>query len=74
MPFEYDTSVGTLRLYQTGEGWMIRFNDRQGGPFASAVAAAAAVSRYRTGILEWDRPRRTAPDDLVDWTPIGDGI
>ena len=74
MPFEYDTSAGKLRLYQTDEGWMIRFQGKEAGPFASAAEAAAAVSRYRTGIAEWDRPRRIAPDDLVDWTPIGDGI
>lgn len=74
MPFEYDTSAGKLRLYQAGEGWMLRFRGQEAGPYASAAEAAVAVSRYRTGITEWDRPRRMAPDDLVDWTPIGDAI
>ena len=74
MPFEYDTSAGKLFLYEANEGWMIRFQGQLAGPFASAARAAAAVARYSTGIANWDRPRLGAPDDLVDWTPIGDGI
>lgn len=74
MPFEYDTPAGKLRLYEAAEGWLVTFQSKDGGPFASAAQAAAAVARYRTGIVAWDRRRQTAPDDLVDWTPIGDGI
>jgi hypothetical protein len=32
------------------------------------------VARHRSGLADWDRRRIEAPDDLLDWRPLGDSL
>jgi hypothetical protein len=33
-----------------------------------------AISRHQSGLPAWDRRRVEAPEDLLDWRPLGDSL
>lgn len=74
MAFEYPSSAGTVRLVQTRGHWVLHFDGRQAGRWHSPDLAAKAVSRHRSGLKDWDRRRIDAPEDLLDWRPIGESL
>ncbi len=74
MAYEYPTAAGTLRLIVKRRRWAVQFNGRWFGQWRSPDDAAAAVARHETGLSEWDRERFNAPDDLLDWRPLGESL
>jgi hypothetical protein len=74
MAFEYPSSAGTIRLVQLRGRWLAQFAGCQSGRWASPDVAAKAVARHQTGVPAWDRRRVEAPEDLLDWRPIGESL
>jgi hypothetical protein len=74
MAFEFQTPVGVLLLRRKRSFWFVEINEQASGPFPTPGAAAAAVARHRSGIAEWDTTIFAAPDDLLDWRPLGDSL
>jgi hypothetical protein len=74
MAFEYPSAVGTVRLVQSRGRWLAQFAGRRSGGWASPDVAAKAVARHQSGVPAWDRRRVEAPEDLLDWRPIGESL
>ena len=74
MPYEYPAAAGLLRLSKVRGRWLLHFGGRQVGGWPSAEAAAKAVARRQSGHPEWDRKGDWAPEDLLDWRPLGDSL
>jgi hypothetical protein len=74
MPYEYPTEAGLLRLSKERGRWLLHFAGRRAGGWRSADSAAKAVARRKSGHPEWDRQDDWAPEDLLDWRPIGDSL
>jgi hypothetical protein len=74
MAYEYPSAAGTLRLFHVQGRWLLHFAGRRAGGWRSPDVAVKAVARHRSGLAEWDRRRIEAPDDLLDWRPLGDSL
>ena len=74
MAYEYPTSAGVLRLVQVQGQWLVHFAEHRTGRWPSPDAAAMAVARHRSGLTAWDRLWDEAPEDLLDWRPLGDSL
>ena len=41
----------------------------------AVTAVAGAISyRHQSGLAVWDRRRIEAPEDLLDWRPLGESL
>jgi hypothetical protein len=74
MAYEYPSAAGILRLMKVQGRWLVHFAGRRSGRWTSPDVAAKAVARHRSGLAEWDRKRAEAPEDLLDWRPLGDSL
>jgi hypothetical protein len=74
MSFEFPAELGTLRLFKTGDRWTLEFKDSFRGGWTSPDDAATAAASQMTGLPDWDCTLSPAPDDLLNWRPIGDNI
>ena len=74
MAYEFPSAAGTLRLFRVQRRWLLHFAGRQAGGWRSPDVAVKAVARHQSGLEEWDRQRIEAPDDLLDWRPLGDSL
>lgn len=74
MSYEYASGVGLLRLVKVRGRWLLHFAGRSSGRWTSPDVAAKAIARHRSGHCEWDRKHVEAPDDLLDWRPLGDSL
>ena len=74
MAYEYPSSAGTVRLVQYRGRWLLHFEGHRAGGWPSPDAAAMAVARHRSGLEHWDSRRLEAPEDLLDWRPLGESL
>jgi hypothetical protein len=74
MAYEYPSAAGTVRLIQVHGRWLLHFAGRRSGRWPSPDEAARAVARHQSGLVAWDRRRIEAPEDLLDWRPLGDSL
>jgi hypothetical protein len=74
MAYEFSTPRGVLHLLCIQRRWTVQLNGRQRGRWLTPDAAAAAVARHKSGLPDWDRHFTEAPDDLLDWRPLGDSL
>jgi hypothetical protein len=74
MAYEYPSAAGTVRLIQIHGRWLLHFAGRRFGRWPSPDEAARAVARHQSGLVAWDRRRIEAPEDLLDWRPLGDSL
>jgi hypothetical protein len=74
MAYEYPSMAGTVRLVQVGDHWLLYYAGRRSGAWPTPDVAAKAVARHRSGLAAWDRQRTEAPEDLLDWRPLGDSL
>jgi hypothetical protein len=74
MAYEYPSVAGTLHLVQLRGRWLVHFAGRRIGQWSSPDVAARAVARHQTGLPAWDRRRVEAPEDLLDWRPLGESL
>jgi hypothetical protein len=74
MAYEYPTPAGVLRLLRVQRHWAVQFKGRRSGDWRSPDAAAVAVARHRSGLVEWDRQRSDVSGDLLDWRPLGESL
>jgi hypothetical protein len=72
--YEYPSAAGTVRLVQAEGRWLLHFAGRRTGRWASPDVAAKAVARHQSGLAAWDRKRVEAPEDLLDWRPLGESL
>ena len=74
MAYEYPSTAGTVRLVQVRNQWLCHFAGRRSGNWPSPDVAARAVARHQSGLTAWDRRREDAPEDLLDWRPLGGSL
>jgi hypothetical protein len=74
MAYEYPSTAGTVRLMEVEGRWRLHFAGRRSGRWSSPDIAARAVARHQSGLAVWDRRRIEAPEDLLDWRPLGDSL
>jgi hypothetical protein len=74
MPYEYPSEAGTVQLVQVRGGWWLQFAGGRTGRWPSPDLAARAAARHQSGLAAWDRQRIHAPEDLLDWRPLGDSL
>ena len=74
MAYEYPSAAGTVRLIRIEGRWLLHFGGRRSGRWPSPDEAARAVARHQSGLAAWDRRRIEAPEDLLDWRPLGDSL
>ena len=74
MAYEYPSAAGTLRLERVGKRWLMHFAGHEGGRWPSPDIAAKAVARHESGMSDWDRRQLDAPEDLLDWRPLGESL
>jgi hypothetical protein len=74
MAYEYPSAAGVLQIMQVHGRWLVRFAGRRSGGWPSPDQAAKAVARHQSGLAAWDRKLAEAPDDLLDWRPLGDSL
>jgi hypothetical protein len=74
MAYEYPSAAGVVRLTRQRGRWLLSFAGRQSGRWPSPDVAAKAVAQHKSGLAEWDRLREEAPDDLLDWRPLGHSL
>ena len=74
MAYEYPSAAGTVRLIQVQGRWLLHFAGHRSGRWLSPDEAARAVARHRSGLAAWDSRRIEAPEDLLDWRPLGDSL
>jgi hypothetical protein len=74
MAYEYPSPAGVVQLVRTGSRWLLHFDGQRSGRWPSPDVAARAVARHQSGLSAWDRRRLDAPEDLLDWRPLGDSL
>jgi hypothetical protein len=74
MAYEYPTTTGVLRLINVRGRWLVHFDGRRAGQWPSPDIAARAVALHRSGHPGWDRHWDDAPEDLLDWRPLGESL
>ena len=74
MAYEYPSDAGILRLTKVRRRWLLHFEGNRLGRWPSADAAAKATAQHETGLSDWDEIYTDAPEDLLDWRPLGDSL
>ena len=74
MAYEYPSTAGVVHLIRADGRWLLHFQGKRAGPWLSPDQAARAVARHRSGLSAWDRRRLEAPEDLLDWRPLGESL
>jgi hypothetical protein len=74
MAFEYPSKAGVVQLIRTDGHWLLHFMGQRAGHWRSPDVAARAVARHQSGLSAWDRRRLDAPEDLLDWRPLGESL
>lgn len=74
MAYEYPSTAGVVQLIRANGRWLLRFQGRRAGRWPSPDQAARAVARHQSGLSAWDCSRLDAPEDLLDWRPLGDSL
>lgn len=74
MAYEYPTEAGTVRLVEDHGRWLLLFAGRRCGRWQSPDLAAQAVARHQSGLANWDHQQVEAPEDLLDWRPLGSSL
>jgi hypothetical protein len=74
MAYEYPSAAGAVRLIQSRGHWLLSFGGRRSGRWPSPDLAARAVARHQSGLDAWDCRRIEAPEDLLDWRPLGESL
>jgi len=74
MAYEYPSAAGVLRLMKVRGRWLMHYAGRRSGAWSSPDAAAKAAAQHRSGLSEWDQRHEGAPEDLLDWRPLGDSL
>jgi hypothetical protein len=74
MAYEYPSAAGPVHLIKVQGRWLLHFAGRNSGHWASPDTAARAVAQHRSGLADWDRQRAEAPEDLLDWRPLGESL
>ena len=74
MAYEYPSTAGTVQLVQFRGRWLLLFAGYRTGRWRSPDTAAKAVARHQSGLPAWDLRRVDAPEDLLDWRPLGDSL
>lgn len=74
MAYEYPSSAGVVHLIRADGRWLLHFQGKRAGRWPSPDQAARAVARHRSGLSAWDRRRLDAPEDLLDWRPLGESL
>ena len=74
MAYEYSSVAGTVRLVEEKGRLLLHFEGRRHRQWRSPDQAASAVARHRSGLPLWDRKRADAPEDLLDWRPLGGSL
>ncbi len=74
MAYEYPSTAGVVHLIRADGRWLLHFRGQRAGHWPSPDQAARAVARHRSGLSAWDRRRVDAPEDLLDWRPLGESL
>jgi hypothetical protein len=74
MAYEYPSAAGVVHLIRADGRWLLYFQGKRAGHWLSPDLAARAVARHRSGLSAWDRRRIDAPEDLLDWRPLGESL
>jgi len=74
MAYEYPSPAGVVQLIRTRGHWLLHFDGQRSGRWPSPDLAARAVSTHQSGLSAWDHRRLEAPEDLLDWRPLGDSL
>ena len=74
MAYEFKSDAGLLRLQRQERQWVMHFKGDQCGVWPTPEAAVRAVARHRSGLTAWDAMRAHAPDDVLDWRPLGESL
>ncbi len=74
MAYEYTSVAGTVRLVEEEGRWLLCFAGRRRGHWRSPDQAASAAARHRSGLPLWDKKQADAPEDLLDWRPLGPSL
>ncbi len=76
MAYEYRSTHGVIRLVRVRSRWRVEFGGAQWGGWPSASDAAAAVVGRASGLAAWDQlgDIGNVPEDLLDWTPLGENL
>ncbi len=74
MAYEYPSTAGTILLVQIRGRWVLHFAGQRTGRWPSPDVAARAVAQHQSGLQDWDRRRIEAPEDLLDWRPLGESL
>jgi hypothetical protein len=74
MAYELRTAAGVLCIVRTGQCWTAQLNGRRWGKWRLPDDAAHAVARQFSVLSERDTQQLDVPDDLLDWTPLGESL
>ena len=74
MAYEYPSVAGRVSLVHIQGHWALHFAGHVCGRWSSPDIAARAVARHQSGLADWDRRRLEAPEDLLDWRPLGESL
>jgi hypothetical protein len=74
MAYEYPSAAGVVQLVQAKGRWLLHFEGQRSGLWPSPDQAARAVARHQSGLSAWDRKKVDAPEDLLDWRPLGESL
>jgi hypothetical protein len=74
MAYEYPSAAGTVSLIEVQGHWLLHFAGRRSGRWPTPDIAAKAVARHQSGLAAWDRRQIEAPEDLLDWRPLGESL
>ena len=74
MAYEYPSAAGTVQLVRTRGRWLLHFDGQRTGQWPSPDQAAQAVARHQSGLSAWDHRKLDAPEDLLDWRPLGESL
>jgi hypothetical protein len=74
MAYEYPSKAGVVQLIRADGRWLLHFKGQRVGHWPSPDLAARAVARHQSGLSAWDRRRLDAPEDLLDWRPLGESL
>ena len=74
MAYEFPSPAGVVQLVRANRHWLLHFKGQRTGRWRSPDQAARAVARHQSGLSAWDRRGLDAPEDLLDWRPLGESL